>query len=153
VNSIDKVVINTCAVGRQRGAVRMHRYKSANYGRHSLLANYGYGSRTVPITDLDTALDALGLADRRVLILKIDVEGYEPAVVAGAKQTLARTDVVIIEYSPELSRSGGLSVSDMLDQLRAGGLTPHKLATDGYIEEMTADDLRHFEGQVDLIWI
>jgi FkbM family methyltransferase len=86
LNGVDKAVINACAVGAQRGTARIHRYKSSNYGRHSLLADYGYGSRTVPITDLDAALDALGLRDRRVLIVKIDVEGYEPAVIAGASR-------------------------------------------------------------------
>jgi FkbM family methyltransferase len=153
LNGIDKVVINACAVGAQRGTARIHRYKSSNYGRHSLLADYGYGSRTVPITDLDAALDALGLRDRRVLIIKIDVEGYEPAVIAGAKQTLARTDVMIIEHSPGLSRSGGLSADDMLDRLQAAGFTPHQLAVDGKLGAITVDDLRQVEGQIDVIWI
>jgi hypothetical protein len=144
---------NACAVGAQRGTARIHRYKSSNYGRHSLLADYGYGSRTVPITDLDAALDALGLRDRRVLMMKIDVEGYEPAVIAGAKQMLARTDVMIIEHSPGLSRSGGLSANDMLDQLHAAGFTPHQLAVNGKIGAITADDLRRVEGQIDVIWI
>jgi len=76
----------------------------ANLGWHAI-HDHGFGSRTVPMTDLDTALDALGLSERRVLILKIDVEGYERAVIAGAKRTLARTEALIIEYSPELSKS------------------------------------------------
>jgi FkbM family methyltransferase len=153
LNGIDKAVINVCAVGAQRGTARIHRYKRSNYGRHSLLADYGYGSRTVPLTDLDTALDALGLGDRRVLIIKIDVEGYEPAVIAGATQTLARTDVMVIEHSPGLSRSGGLSADDMLDRLHATGFTPHTLAVDGQIAAITVDDLRQVEGQIDVIWI
>jgi FkbM family methyltransferase len=153
LNGIDKVVVSTCAVGARRGSVRLHRYKSSNCGRHSILADYGFGSRTVPITDLDSALDALELADRRVLILKIDVEGYEPAVIAGAKRTLARTDVVITECSPNLSRSGGLSTDEMLDRLHTGGFIPHGFATDGRIAQISVDELRRVEGQVDVIWI
>jgi FkbM family methyltransferase len=153
LNGIDKVIVNTCAVGAQCGSIRLHHYRSTNYGRHSILADYGLGSRMVPITDLDSALDALGLPDRRVLILKIDVEGYEPAVVAGAKRTLARTDVVIIEYSPDLSRSGGLSADEMLGRLHAAGFIPHRFATDGRIEEIAVDHLRQVEGQIDVIWI
>jgi FkbM family methyltransferase len=152
LNGIDNVVVNTCAVGARQGTIRLHRYKSSNYGRHSVLTDYGYGSRLVPITALDTALETLGMADRPVLIVKIDVEGYEPEVVAGATQTLARADVVIIEYSPGLSRAGGLTHEDMLDRLYAAGLAPYRLGTDAWSEE-TAVSTGRFDGQMDVIWI
>jgi FkbM family methyltransferase len=151
-NRVGNVVVSNCAVGAQRGVVTLHRYKSSNYGRHSVLADYGNESRSVPVTDLDSALDGIGLADRRVLILKIDVEGYEPAVIEGATQTLARTDVVILEYSPDLSRSGGLSVDAMSDRLRAAGFVPHRLDADGRVAAVALGDLPKIKGQVDLIW-
>jgi FkbM family methyltransferase len=44
-NGIDNVVISTCAVGSQPCTVCLYRYKSSNLGRHSLLKNYGMGSR------------------------------------------------------------------------------------------------------------
>jgi FkbM family methyltransferase len=152
LNGIDKVIINNCAVGNECGVVRLNRYKSSNYGRHSVLTDYGYGSRIVPITDLDTALSALGFSHCRIVILKIDVEGYEPAVISGAMQTLARTDVVIIEHSPALSRSGGLSAADMVDSLHAAGFTPHRLADQGHLITITLGDLKNLEGIVDVIW-
>lgn len=152
LNGIGNVVVDTCAVGARRGVIRLYRYKSSNCGRHSVLADYGYGSRLVPITQLDTALEILGMADRPVLIVKIDVEGYEPEVVAGAADTLARADVAILEYSPGLSRAGGLAHEDMLDQLYAAGLRPYRLRPDDTTEEKPAGAGR-FEGQMDLIWI
>jgi Methyltransferase FkbM domain len=145
--------VNNCAVGSQRGVVRLHRYKSSNMGRHSVLANYGLGSRMVQITDLDTILDNLGFPDQRVLILKIDVEGNEPAVVAGANRTLARTDVLILEYSPDLSRAGDFSAHEMLDRLHVDGFMPHRLATNAQLEKVSIDELRLVSGQVDVIWI
>ena len=126
LNGIDNVIVRTCAVGARRGSVRLHQYKGSNRGRHSVLADYGHGSQMVPITDLDTELATLGLADRPILIMKIDVEGYEPEVVAGAKQALARAGVVVVEHSPGLSQAGGLSYEGMLDQLYASGLTPYQ---------------------------
>jgi FkbM family methyltransferase len=153
LNDINKVIINVCAVGARCGTIRLNRYKSSNKGRHSVLTEHGYGWRTVPMTDLDSALDAVGFSDRRVLALKMDVEGYEPAVIAGAKQTLARTDAVIIEYSPDLSRSGGLSPLGMLDGLQAAGFTPHMLEDEGPVREVPLDELRSLSGQVDVIWI
>jgi FkbM family methyltransferase len=152
LNEIDNVVVSTCAIGTRHGLIRLHKYKNSNCGRHSVLADFGYGSRIVPITDLDTALENLGLADQPVLIVKIDVEGYEPEVVAGARRTLARADVVVIEYSPGLSRAGGLSAEAMLDQLYAAGLAPYRLEAHDWAAESPIST-RGFEGQMDLIWI
>jgi FkbM family methyltransferase len=153
LNGIDKVIVCAAAVGAERGSIRLHRYKGSNRGRHSILANHGFGSRQVPISDLDSALEGLGLSDRRVLILKIDVEGYEPAVIEGAQRTLSRTDVAIIEHSPDLSRAGGLSADTMLDRLQSAGLIPHRLSAGGVIEELVIDDVRRVAGQMDVVWI
>ena len=152
LNGIGNAVVNVCAVGARPGLIRLHRYKSSNRGRHSILADYGYGSSLVPMIGLDAALEALGMADRPVLIVKIDVEGYEPEVIVGATQTLARADVAVIEYSPGLSRAGGLAHEDMLDRLYAAGLRPYRLSSDGWTGESTVGKGR-FDGQIDVIWI
>jgi FkbM family methyltransferase len=157
LNATDNVVVSACAVGASRGSIRLYRYKGSNRGRHSVLGNLGFGSRLVPMTDLDTALEGLTPASEPVLILKIDVEGYEPAVVAGAKRTLARTDVVIMEYSPGMSRRGGLSPETMLADLAEAGLVPYRLENRDWSAEASAGSGRArpqaFEGQMDLVWI
>jgi FkbM family methyltransferase len=152
INLIDKVIVEACAVGRERGLARLYRYKASNNGRHSLLRDYGLGSRVVPMVDIDSAIDALGLADYRVLLIKIDVEGYEPSVVAGATRALSRTDVLITEYSPSLSRSGNLSIDEMIDGLIATGFVPHLLTLSGGIAQIDRSDLQRVEHQVDVIW-
>jgi len=152
INRVDKVIVQACAVGSTRGLARLYRYKASNNGRHSLLKDYGLGSRVVPMVDVDSAIDALGLSDSRVLLFKIDVEGYEPSVVAGATRALGRTDVLITEYSPALSRSGNLSIDEMIDGLVAGGFIPHLLTADGGIARIDRGDLRRVDGQVDVIW-
>lgn len=135
LNSINNIIIKECAVGAQCGQARLNHYKESNLGRHSMVTDYGYGSRIVPLTTLDTALVELGFDGRTVAVLKIDVEGYEPAVIAGASQTLRRTDVVIVEFSPD------------------AGLTPFVLQTTGGISRVDIDKLRAFKGQLDVIWI
>lgn len=152
INAIDKVIVETCAVGAGPGLARLYRYKPSNRGRHSLLKDYGLGSRVVPMVDIDSAIDALGLADRRVLLIKIDVEGYEPSVVAGAARVLSRTDVLVTEFSPALSRSGNLSVDEMISALVAGGFKPHLLTDNGSIAPIDRADLHRVEHQVDVIW-
>ena len=85
-------------------------------------------------------------------MLKIDVEGYEPAVIAGAARTLARTQVVLLEYSPGLSGAGGLSTDAMAELMVATGFTPHRLGADGKLVVAPLADLRGVQGQIDLIW-
>jgi FkbM family methyltransferase len=156
LNNTDNVVVNACAVGAQCGSIRLHRYKGSNRGRHSVLGNLGFGSRIVPMINLDAALYNLGLGTEPVLIIKADVEGYEPQAVAGAKRTLARTDMVIMEYSPGMSRRGGLSPEIMLDQLCDAGLTPYRLENHDWAAAEAAaggQGAAGFEGQMDLLWI
>jgi FkbM family methyltransferase len=152
INSIDKVIVEASAVGSKRGLARLFRYKASNKGRHSLLRDYGMGSRIVPLVDIDSALDAFGFANSRVLLIKIDVEGYEPLVVAGARRALGRTDVLITEYSPSLSQSGNLPVDAMINGLFAEGFIPHLLTESGGISQIDQAYLRRVEGQVDVIW-
>jgi FkbM family methyltransferase len=152
-NKIDKAIVIAAAVGAQRGTVRLHRYKASNSGRHSALTDYGYGSRTVPLLDLDGALDDLGLADRPINVLKIDVEGYEPAVIRGATRTLARTAAVVLEFSPVLSRAGGLSTDELLDLLQSIGFVPFAIKNAGRLEPLDVKMLRQMNGQTDVVFL
>jgi len=86
-------------------------------------------------------------------VLKIDVEGYEPAVIAGATRTLERTAAVILEYSPDLSRAGGLSGPEMVDRLLAAGFEAFALDDQGGAIPVSIEKLRSFVGQMDLVMI
>ncbi len=152
-NGIDNAVAVSCAIGAARGTARMYRYRGTNYGRHNLAIDYGYGSRLVPIADLDSALAGLGLSSRRVRVLKIDVEGHEPAVIEGAARTLDNSDAVVLEYSPDLGRAGGLSASAMLERLHGAGFRPHRLAMGGTTSPMTLTELQQTVGQMDVVWL
>jgi FkbM family methyltransferase len=64
-NGIENVIVENRAVGAAPGVAKLHRYKGANYGRHSIAADHGYGSRSVPVTDLDGLESAAeGLVER-----------------------------------------------------------------------------------------
>lgn len=152
LNGVTNAVVNAVAIGAASGVATLHRYKSSNYGRHSLLTDYGYDSRSVPMLDLDSALDRFGLGSKPVAVIKIDVEGYEPAVVAGAAKTLARTGAVILEYSPDLSHAGALSTEAMLDSFQSAGFNPFALDGAGSAVPVALDTLRGFAGQMDLVF-
>jgi len=151
-NRIGNAIVSTAALGAASGAGRLYRYKPSNLGRHSLARNHGLGSSCVTIVDLDRALQDLRLGDRPIRVLKIDVEGYEPAVIAGAACALARTETLILEYSPALSRAGGLSVAAMLAQLVEAGFSPARLGGDAGIEPLDLDAVRALDGVTDLVW-
>ena len=153
-NGIEKAVVVAAALGGTRGTLRLHRYKASNFGRHSAIAEQAHGSSaTVPLVDLDGALHDLRLEDKPVAILKIDVEGYEPAVIAGASRTLGLTDAVVLEYAPSRARAGGLSVEDMLAKLERAGFLPFALKDDGSLEALDVIALISAEAQRDLIWL
>ena len=102
-NQIDNVIVDSRAVGASPGIARLFRYKSANFGRHSIAADHGHGSRMVPVTDVDSALSGLGLGDRPVSLIKIDVEGYEPMVLKGLTSAVPYIsfEVNLPEFQPE----------------------------------------------------
>jgi FkbM family methyltransferase len=152
-NGIDNVIMDARAVGAALGRAKMYRYKNTNFGRHSLATDHGFGSRDVLMTGLDSALTAAGFGQHAVSLVKIDVEGYEPAVIAGAKETLKRTGALILEYSPDLSGAGGLSVAGLLDDLHAAGFSPHVLLSTGGTTPVGYEELQRFSGTVDLIFV
>jgi FkbM family methyltransferase len=140
LNYFKNAVVSASAVGA--GTARLYRYRSTNYCRHNLLADYGYGSTKVQLIDLDTALDQLGLCAAPVLVLKIDVEGYEPALIEDVARTLTRTGALVLEYSLDLGNAAA-----MIEPLVAAGFAPHRFADSHHVAPMTVD------GQMDVIWL
>lgn len=142
----DRIQLLACAVGAEPGTARLHLYRETNLGRHSLLTDHGHGSRMVPLETIDGLLQRQGLADAPIAAIKVDVEGYEPAVLAGARQALRRTRALLVELSPALSRSGGLDLPAMLDTIAAAGFVPDLWNQPGEVPDF--EGLRIHPGQV-----
>lgn len=113
-----------CAAGSQAGLARLHRYKASNLGRHSLLEDSGHGGGWISIQTVDGVLDGLGLGEEHIAAIKMDVEGYEPLVLAGASKALQRSCALLVELSPALSAGGGTDLGAMLDSIAAAGFVP-----------------------------
>jgi len=75
-------------------------------------------------------LDSVVPQDRDVAFMKIDVEGFEAHVLRGAGATLERTRVVLIELNRDALRVGGSSPEELVELLRAAGLTDQHLVED-----------------------
>jgi FkbM family methyltransferase len=135
-----------CAVGSELGLARLHQYKPSNLGRHSLLVDHGLGGSWVPVLTIDNLLASLDLADAPISAIKIDVEGYEPWVLAGAPAALQRAQALLVELSPGLSEAGDAQLGAMLDAVARAGFEPRTWDAPGAVPGF--DGLRACQRQV-----
>jgi len=94
---------------------------------------------TVRVSTLDIELDAQHPQAR--IWLKIDVQGYETAVLSGATNVLARCEVVQCELSFRPLYADQSDYLDVLDQLRASGFTPVEFIP-GFTDPVTGELLQ-----------
>ena len=74
---------------------------------------------TVPMTTVDIEVDRLGL--RGPFLLKLDTHGFEVPIFEGARRTLDRTAVVIVEAYNFRLRPGALTFPEMCAYLEERG--------------------------------
>jgi FkbM family methyltransferase len=85
------------------------------------------GRVEVPMTTLDDISGDLG----DIALIKMDVEGWEAQILAGAEETLARTRHVLIEINRPALKKAGSSEEDLFDLLRRAGFTRFHPVTPG----------------------
>lgn len=141
IRRISNVEIRETAVGEREDPVTL--YCKRRSGHHSLadIGGASLGSIRVPCTTVDSFLRREGV--REVRLLKIDVEGFEPEVLRGARDALSsgRIQRVLFEFSPVFYRARGVDVRSPIDYLT--GLGFDLFFTDGEI--FVADDERAAE--------
>lgn len=92
LNGISNVTPVNSAAGAKRGELRFFYASSFSAGAH---VDSG-GNITVPVTRIDTYCEANKL---RLDFVKMDVEGYEPWVIAGLRNQLERRIPLWLEYN------------------------------------------------------
>jgi FkbM family methyltransferase len=110
-----RVIVEPSAVGAHEGEVAIH-LSPDNVGTHSVSArNVAAGADhvTVPVVTLDGYLAANGIGP--VDLLKIDVEGYDGAVLQGAAATLEAGPSLFVEFGPGQLRNCGFDPGRFLD--------------------------------------
>jgi FkbM family methyltransferase len=117
------------ALGERGGMAVLHRYKASNCGRHTLLEGSTSGDTVeVPVMTLESFWRERGLGERRVSLLKIDVEGFEYFVLRGAGEVLGRCRRIVLEYSPQSLKLAGLAAGKLTGLLGRFRLRAHRFA-------------------------
>lgn len=118
-----RVRLIPAALGAAPGALSL--FTATSSGMHRLYPSVCCTQKTTPVEVLPG--DALNLAP--LDILKIDTEGYEPAVVAGLTRTLAASPklVILAEFSPLAMLEAGQDPGAMIRALTDLGFAPYGL--------------------------
>jgi hypothetical protein len=119
---LDAVVENVYC-GRESGSVQLKVYadprKSSRYEAARDLAFRE--ETTVPVQSLDKLIEKHRLPDP--FLLKVDVEGAELDVIAGAESTLGHTEAVIVETSIAPRFKGGAEFADVVAAMSEHGFS------------------------------
>jgi FkbM family methyltransferase len=123
-NGYQNVNLCRCAVGADVGTATL--YRSAwNMGNHRINAGasgqaIAHETIQVEVQTVDKLVEQHGLS--RVNFVKMDVEGYEPGVLAGMGKTIARDrPVVLTEFWPHGMRDAGFDPEAFLDTWLGAG--------------------------------
>ncbi|HYI37012.1 MAG TPA: FkbM family methyltransferase [Thermoleophilaceae bacterium] len=128
-----RVRLTRAAVSDAPGELTLHAESFESYSGHAsayTIAPEGADSVTVPTVTLD---DELADVEGPVKLMKIDVEGHEPAVLrgAGASFERLRPEYLLVEAEDDHLRAGGSSADELLRQVQElgyrelGGYTLH----------------------------
>ena len=137
------------AVGESDGSAELW-INPRHHGDHRIVTGSSNTLR-VPLTTLDSFV-ANQHAPFPVRFIKVDVQGYEPAVCRGMEQTLAQNPraVVALEYMPQALRELGFEPRELLQWIAEKQYRVHILKDDGALQPAPAGRLPA-DGYVDLL--
>lgn len=151
LNSVEGVTVSPLALADTPGTARLHRYRAINRGKHSLLPLDGtVDSVAVERARLDDYLADAGLEARPIWLMKLDVEGLEPAVVRGAGRALEHLQALVMEFSPMYYAPG--EGAWLANTLAGVGLRPHLHDGERWAP-CDARDVAALADQRDTVWV
>ena len=157
-NGCNNISVIAAGVGATAGSAELSLIDAANPGKHSMrMGESSYAKVTIEIKTLDAILAS---TPGEIALLKMDIEGFEVDALMGASETLARTQRVMIEYSPKFIRACGRDPQQFLNIFAENNFKPflmqNGVLTPSHIDELTAMDaaagLEKF-WQIDIFYI
>jgi FkbM family methyltransferase len=126
--------LNHVAVGQETGKVWFD-MGSINFGDHKVSPN---GTVEVNLARFDDLYDASDLS--KPILVKLDIQGYEPEFLAGAKNLLANCDALLMEYSP-FGKKGDEWIDDYDRAITSNFTKMLRYDTLGRIDLQSDDDI------------
>lgn len=152
LNRLDNVVTWQAALDERPGTATLALADFGHEGQNTIgdvVANprvQTAGLISVEATTLDRAVAEAGVT--RVDVIKLDVEGYEPAVLRGASQTLKRfAPVLQLELEEQALATHGFSKAELVQLLAAAGYRTWTFDADT-AQLVANDELGLLEGNV-----
>jgi FkbM family methyltransferase len=145
-NSLTNIQAFNFAIGSGEGSISVQ-YMADNPGESFVTTHTYRKSTPVAMHSLDGIMATIGCD--RIDYLKIDVEGFEFNVILGAiKAIITNSDIVVqTEHVERHARRYGQSNLVTINYLRAHGLSPYRVNSQGLLKLITENE---FEG--DVIW-
>jgi FkbM family methyltransferase len=129
---LSNVEVVGCAAGDRSGAavLHCHRANRADNRLHDSLGAAEAERVAVEVVSLDDFCGARGL---RVDAVKIDVQGWEVAVLRGLRETMRRAPPrwMLIELEPRLLAAAGADAGELWNLVDAYGYDAYSLGGDG----------------------
>lgn len=142
------------AVGDKDGEIAF-RHSASHHGDHRVAVGEeteAQGLKRVRLRAVDAYLEDCGLSAGAVRFVKIDVQGYEAAVVRGMAGLLRHgRPAVAIEYGPDLVRAFGGDPRELVASLLEGGRRPFLLKKSGALKPLSPAAID--KGVADREWV
>jgi FkbM family methyltransferase len=110
LNALANVTVLAKAAGAKAGQIKIYLVDFSS-GTHSV----GFGGSRYEEVEVVALDDVVRDEHLKVDVVKIDVEGYEAFVLAGAKTLLTSRPHLFLEYAPHMLRSCGSNPDDLVD--------------------------------------
>jgi FkbM family methyltransferase len=138
LNALENITTMQKAIGRSEGSARLRVAAFPNAGLNTVGAAFAYEGvaierfETVVMTTLDRFAREAAL--QRIDAIKLDIEGAEPAALAGARDVLKRfRPALIVEMSSRALASSGARSTDIIDALVDANYRLHRIEPDGHL--------------------
>lgn len=152
INGLTNVEVIPKAASFEEGEQEFYLYADKNAGRHSLLPINEGKVITVPLTTLDHFIRERELSPQKIKLLKVDVEGYELNVLRGAESLVGEVPVILLEFSPEYMKKGGIAPEELIHLLEEARYRAHLLKA-GELHPVKSEQLLVLPPDQDVFWV
>jgi FkbM family methyltransferase len=135
LNKLSNIEVHNCALGHFLGMTYFTNKSSDDMNK---IVNTHESNIQVPIMPLDSFTQQYD----QISLLKVDVEGYEKFILAGAEQSITKVECIYFEVDEQNFHDFGYSSQDLLRQVADFGFSIWR--RNGYKQELVLIEINSF---------